>query len=177
MKIATADGPAMPDGGDRAVTVRCEHRSENRWAVHGADARARRIGTVRPVEGSPGDWWSVDRDEYCCFKDRTPVCCPRKAGTREGWMSRTQAVLPGGPRLSDYLSIGVLAQVYPIPSVREALASCGRESRRQRDLPAAAMVYYVVALGLFRSVSAREVLRCLLEGQAKPPTTGSATVR
>ena len=79
-------------------------------------------------------------------------------------MSRTQAVLPGGPRLSDYLSIGVLAQVYPITSVREALASCGRESRRQRDLPAEAMVYYVVALGLFRSVSAREVLRCLLEG-------------
>ena len=29
-------------------------------------------------------------------------------------MSRTQAVLPGGPRLSDYLSIGVIAQVYPI---------------------------------------------------------------
>ena len=27
-----------------------------------------------------------------------------------------------------------------------------------------AMVYYVVALGLFRSVSAREVLRCLMEG-------------
>ena len=76
----------------------------------------------------------------------------------------TQAVLPGGPRLSDYLSIGVLAQVYPIASVREALASCGRGSRRQRALPAEAMVYYVVALGLFRSVSAREVLRCLMEG-------------
>ena len=79
-------------------------------------------------------------------------------------MSRTQAVLPGGPRLSDYLSIGVLAQVYPIESVREALASCGRGSRRQRALPAEAMVYFVVALGLFRSVSAREVLRCLMEG-------------
>ena len=79
-------------------------------------------------------------------------------------MSRTQAVLPGGPRFSDYLSIGVLAQVYPIAAVREALASCGRGSRRQRDLPAEAMMYYVVALGLFRSVSAREVLRCLLEG-------------
>ena len=79
-------------------------------------------------------------------------------------MSRTQAVLPGGPRLSDYLSIGVLAQVYPISAVREALASCGRESRRQRALPAEAMVYYVGALGLFRSVSAREVLRCLMEG-------------
>ena len=79
-------------------------------------------------------------------------------------MSRTQAVLPGGPRLSDYLSIGVIAQVYPIAAVREALASCGRGSRRRRDLPAEAMMYYVVALGLFRSVSAREVLRCLLEG-------------
>ena len=60
MKITTADGPAMPDGGGRAVTVRCEHRSENRWAVLGPDRR--RIGTVRPVEGSPGDWWAVDRD-------------------------------------------------------------------------------------------------------------------
>ena len=79
-------------------------------------------------------------------------------------MSRTQAVLPGGPRLSDYLSIGVIAQVYPITAVRAALASCGRGSRRRRDLPAEAMMYYVVALGLFRSVSAREVLRCLLEG-------------
>ena len=69
-------------------------------------------------------------------------------------MSRTQAVLPGGPRL------------YPIESVRKALASCGRGSRRQRALPAEAMVYYVVALGLFRSVSAREVLRCLDGGSA-----------
>ena len=49
-------------------------------------------------------------------------------------------------------------------TVREALASCGRASLRQRALPAEAMVYYVVALGLFRSVSAREVLRCLMEG-------------
>ena len=56
---------AMTDGGGIAVTVRCEHRSKNRWAVHrwavhGADAR--RIGTVRPVEGSPADWWAVDLD-------------------------------------------------------------------------------------------------------------------
>ena len=62
------------------------------------------------------------------------------------------------------VSIGVLAQVYPIGAVRKALASCGRASLRQRALPAEAMMYYVVALGLFRSVSAREVLRCLMEG-------------
>lgn len=50
--------------------------------------------------------------------------------------SRTQAVLPSGPRLSDYLIIGALAQVYPIGSIPEALASCGR----QRNLPAETMV-------------------------------------
>ena len=52
---------AMTDGGGIAVTVRRDLRSENRWAVHGADVR--RIGTVRPVEGSTADWWAVDRDD------------------------------------------------------------------------------------------------------------------
>ena len=28
-------------------------------------------------------------------------------------MARTAAVLPGGTRLSDYLSVGVIAQVFP----------------------------------------------------------------
>ena len=79
-------------------------------------------------------------------------------------MARTQAVLPGGARLSDYLSVGVIAQVFPLPAVRAALEECGRRSQRQRSLPAEVMVYYVIALGLFRSVSAREVLRCLVDG-------------
>ena len=79
-------------------------------------------------------------------------------------MARTAATLPGGPRLSDHLSIGVLAHVFPRPAVRAALAACGRTNRRRRDLPAEVMVYFVLALGLFRSVSTREVLRCLAEG-------------
>ena len=79
-------------------------------------------------------------------------------------MARTAATLPGGPRLSDYLSIGVLAHVFPRPAVRASLAACGRTSQRRRDLPAEVMVYFVLALGLFRSVSTREVLRCLAEG-------------
>ena len=58
MKIATADGPAKPDGG--GLAVRCERRPENRWAVLGPDRRC--IGTVCPVEGSPADWWAVDLD-------------------------------------------------------------------------------------------------------------------
>ena len=79
-------------------------------------------------------------------------------------MARTQAVLPGGARLSDYLSVGVIAQVYPLAQVKAALEESGRRSKRQRSLPAEVMVYYVIALGLFRSVSAREVLRCLVDG-------------
>ncbi|HLL18670.1 MAG TPA: IS4 family transposase, partial [Rubrivivax sp.] len=37
-------------------------------------------------------------------------------------------------------------------------------SRRQRQLPARLMVYYVIALALYAQVSYGEVLRCLLEG-------------
>ena len=79
-------------------------------------------------------------------------------------MARKQATLPGGPRLSDYLSVGVIAQVFPLSAVRAALEATQRQSLRQRDLPAEAMMYYVIALGLFQAVSAREVLRCLMDG-------------
>lgn len=57
-------------------------------------------------------------------------------------MSWTQAVLQGGLRLLDDLSTGVLAQVYPIGSVREAVASCDRQPDRSLlddTIPPAAM--------------------------------------
>ena len=79
-------------------------------------------------------------------------------------MARTVASLPGGPRLSDHLSIGVLAHVFPRDAVRASLVASDRTSQRRRALPAEVMVYFVLALGLFRSVSTREVLRCLAEG-------------
>ena len=79
-------------------------------------------------------------------------------------MARTPASLPGGLRLSDYLSVGVIARKYPPRAVREALRRTGRGSVRKRSLPAEVMVYYVIAMGLFRSVSTRELLRCLMEG-------------
>ena len=44
------------------------------------------------------------------------------------------------------------------------MAAAGKASRRQRDLPAHVVVYYVIALALYMQVSYREVLRCLLEG-------------
>ena len=56
-------------------------------------------------------------------------------------MARTRAVLPGGARLSDYLSVGGVAKVFPLRAVRAALRECGRAIRRKRALPAEAMVY------------------------------------
>ena len=53
---------------------------------------------------------------------------------------------------------------YPREDVQEALARTGRGSVRRRSLPAEVMVYYVIAMAVFRAVSTREVLRCLLEG-------------
>lgn len=79
-------------------------------------------------------------------------------------MARTQAKLGEGPRLTDYISLGVVQAAFPLSEVRAALAASGRESRRQRLLPAHVIVYYVIALGLFMQVSCQEVLRCLLEG-------------
>ncbi|MCX6071435.1 MAG: IS4 family transposase [Chloroflexi bacterium] len=79
-------------------------------------------------------------------------------------MARTVARLTDGARITDYISLGVVSQAIPLAKVKAVLAEMGRSSRRQRELPAHVMVYYVIALALFMPVSYREVLRCLLEG-------------
>jgi hypothetical protein len=81
-------------------------------------------------------------------------------------MARTIAELPKGTRITDYISLGVLATTFPLPQVNAVLAAQKKTSRRQRELPAHVVVYYVIALALFMQVSYREVLRCLLEGLA-----------
>jgi hypothetical protein len=79
-------------------------------------------------------------------------------------MARTLATLPAGSRISDYISLGVITTFFPVDKVREVLRQTQRESVRQRDLPAHVVVYHVLALALYMRSSAREVLRCLLEG-------------
>jgi hypothetical protein len=79
-------------------------------------------------------------------------------------MSRTVATLPAGSRITDYISLGVVAKTFPLDRVHAALAATERESVRQRDLPGHVTVYYVIALALYMQSSYREVLRCLLEG-------------
>ncbi len=79
-------------------------------------------------------------------------------------MTRTIGALPAGARITDYISLGVITKTFPMKRVRSVLASTGKASLRQRDLPAHVVVYYVIALALYMRASYREVLRCLMEG-------------
>lgn len=79
-------------------------------------------------------------------------------------MARTAGVLPEGVRITDHISLGVIARAFPREKVEAALNECGKTSQRQRDLPAPVVVYYVIALALYMNVPYKEVLRCLLEG-------------
>lgn len=86
-----------------------------------------------------------------------------------------------GARLTDHLSIGVLTKTVPRFIVDEVLVETGRKEKRSRLLPAHVVVYFVMALALFRD-GYDEVMRHLVHGlrfartwsqQWKVPTTGA----
>src|SRR3954452_20474130 len=79
-------------------------------------------------------------------------------------MARTAARLPNGTRISDHVTLGVLTTTVPAAMIDVVLAATGRQGRRQRQLPARLVVYYVMALALYAQASYGEVLRCLLAG-------------
>src|SRR5258706_1295597 len=79
-------------------------------------------------------------------------------------MARTIAELPSGSRITDYVSLGVIAKTFPLAKILSILKAMEKSSVRERDLPAHVVVYYVIALALYMQSSYREVLRCLLEG-------------
>jgi hypothetical protein len=83
---------------------------------------------------------------------------------KEDYMARTAKRLPDGRRISDVITLGVLAKSFPLPRVKAVLASTGSASLRERDLPAHVMVYYVMAMTLCMQFCCREVLRWLLQG-------------
>ena len=56
-----------------------------------------------------------------------------------------------GGRLVDRVGLGVLASQFPNALVERVIEETGRRERRSRDLPAALMVRYVLALALFPS--------------------------
>jgi len=79
-------------------------------------------------------------------------------------MGRRAGGLPAGVRVSDQISLGVIAKTFPRERVDQVLRDTQTASQRQRDLPAHVVVYYVIALALYMGVGTTEVLRCLLEG-------------
>jgi hypothetical protein len=80
-------------------------------------------------------------------------------------MARISTLRRGaGIRLTDLVSLGALTRCIPLERVRDVLKETGRESQRQRDLPAHVVVYLVIALGLYRELAVEEVLRRLIEG-------------
>ena len=68
-------------------------------------------------------------------------------------MARTAAGLPAGLRLSDHISLGVIARTFPLDRVQQVLAETAKAS--ERDLPAHVMVYDVIAPALYTSASTR----------------------
>ena len=71
---------------------------------------------------------------------------------------------PGPGRLSDHLSLGVIARVYRRDQVDDAVARSGRREKRERLLPARLVVYYVIALALFFGDAYEEVMRKMVGG-------------
>jgi hypothetical protein len=70
-------------------------------------------------------------------------------------MARTVASLPAGSRITDHISLGVIAKTFPVSKIHAVLAATGTTSVRQRDLPAHVAVYYVIALALYMQSSKR----------------------
>jgi hypothetical protein len=88
----------------------------------------------------------------------------------------------GGDRLTDRISIGVLARVVPRDVVDEVLAETRRTEQRARSLPARVVVYFTMAMCLFFDDDYEEVIRRLVgtlrwlgswKAEWKVPTTGA----
>jgi hypothetical protein len=79
-------------------------------------------------------------------------------------MARTRKALPAKVDVAHLISAGVLASVCPRGLIEQVLADTGRGSQRERLLPAPAVVYYVMALALWREAPLEEVLRVVCEG-------------
>jgi hypothetical protein len=91
-------------------------------------------------------------------------------------MARKRKVFSQQLDIAHILSVGVLAQVCPRTLIDEVLADTGKASQRTRLLPAPAVVYYIMALALWRELPLEEILRVVntslhwLDDSKKPAT-------
>lgn len=79
-------------------------------------------------------------------------------------MARHAKNLPVGNDNTRHLSMGVLALCFPMARIQAILDGCGKASKRVRDLPAAVVVFYVIALSLFPGTGYKSVLGWLITG-------------
>lgn len=79
-------------------------------------------------------------------------------------MARKKKSLGGKSDMAYMVSVGVLARVCPRPLIEDTLRRHGKSGQRQRLLPAALVVYFVMAMALWREAALEEVLRVVCEG-------------
>jgi hypothetical protein len=67
-------------------------------------------------------------------------------------------VVAGGDRLTDWISLGVLASSVPRDAVDEAIAAVGKAARgSDGKLPPHVMVYFAMAMALFAEEATRRL--------------------
>jgi hypothetical protein len=79
-------------------------------------------------------------------------------------MARTRKSFSPRLDIAHILSVGLLADICPRELIDEVLADTGKGSRRKRLLPAPAVVYYIMALALWREAPLEEVMRVVRSG-------------
>ncbi|MDD4616744.1 MAG: IS4 family transposase [Alphaproteobacteria bacterium] len=79
-------------------------------------------------------------------------------------MPRTQNSWNKSPGISASLGLANIFRTFDPSIVDAALKKARKGTKRYRDFPAEAVVYFVIAMALYMHVNLREVLFCLIEG-------------
>jgi len=77
-----------------------------------------------------------------------------------------QLKLVSDRRLSDLVSVGVIARSFPVGVVDEVVAGCGRTELRSRSLSARTMAYFSIGMALHSEGSYVDVLSLMTDGMA-----------
>ena len=80
-------------------------------------------------------------------------------------------------RLSDLVSVGLLARVFPAAVVDEVIAECDRTEKRHRALPARTMAYFAMGLALHSEGSYEDVIALMTDGLAWAESKPSELVK
>lgn len=78
-------------------------------------------------------------------------------------MSRVRNVLSKAINFTHLFSIGFFAKAVPKEKIDSVLERLGKQSKRIRLLPACSVVYFLMAMSIFREASTDEVLRIFAE--------------